>query len=103
MTQSRKSLHSREERTHNVVPVTPHDLTSQAYHRENSAKQRSKHGVCYKPCNLGILYCFPVFHPRASYWVMGAIQIENDPKVKDALLAFEEYLTWASAPFCTHQ
>jgi len=24
---------------------------------------------------------------------MGAIQIENDPKVKDALLAFEEYLT----------
>lgn len=34
MTQSRKSLHSREERTHNVVPVTPHDLTSQAYHRE---------------------------------------------------------------------
>ena len=34
MSDSDKKLQSREERTHNVVPVSPHDLTSQAYQRE---------------------------------------------------------------------
>lgn len=34
VTQSNKSLRSREERTHNIVPISPYDVTSQAYHRE---------------------------------------------------------------------
>ncbi|MEC8355765.1 MAG: hypothetical protein VXZ37_04030 [Verrucomicrobiota bacterium] len=35
MSQKRSKLQSREERTHNLVPIQPHDLTSQAYHRES--------------------------------------------------------------------
>jgi len=38
VTYRNKPLRSREERTHNVVPIAPHDITSQAYHRENLAR-----------------------------------------------------------------
>ena len=55
----RKTLKSREERTHNVVPIVPYDNTSQAYHRETS-----------KPTEAGIS-----FYVSIAVWVLFIISI----------------------------
>ena len=42
---------------------------------------------------MGVLYCLPLLPTRTYCGLMGAVQIENNPKFRNALLAFEIYMT----------
>lgn len=53
-------LASREERTHNLVRIEPHDLTSQAYHREYHRPKESGIGI-YLTIAIWVFFILSIF------------------------------------------